>query len=213
MAPRAILRRYVKFDLERVESLLDSLGENSWRYPASNNRHFLDECRQWSSCVAQPGVEVIPLLHREVMNEERTVVQRTVALIGLGELEDVPDTVLTDLEALLSTPGETWSEAAMILVRQGEAWEQQLVELLKDNHFFIYRENQMKSQVMTNQVPEMINPFESPEEITEPFVRPQSERPKRVTSGSWLKSICKVLIGLLTPAPVCCALIGSDKST
>jgi uncharacterized membrane protein len=83
---------------------------------------------------------------------------------------------------------------------------------LKDNHFFIYRENQMKSQIMTNQVPEMINPFESPEEITEPFVRPQTERPKRVTQGSRLKAVCKVLIGLLTPAPVCCALIGMFAS-
>ena len=133
-APRIILPRCVKFDLERAKSLLDSLGNQSVGYPPSSRQRFLDACRRWAACVVQPGNDVIPLLHREVMNEEKTVVQRTVALIGLGELEDVPDTVLTDLEALLSTPGVPWTEAAMILVRQGKTWEQRLVELLKDKN-------------------------------------------------------------------------------
>lgn len=134
IAPRVILRRHVKFDLERAESLLDSLGNESVSYPPSQGQDFLDACRRWAACVVQPGDDVIPLLHREVTNEEKTVVQRTVALMGLGEFEKVPNAVLTDLEGLLSNSGEPWTEAAMILVRQGEAWEQRLVELLKDKN-------------------------------------------------------------------------------
>jgi hypothetical protein len=133
-APRIILPRCVKFDLERAKSLLDSLGNQSVSYPPGQGQDFLDACRRWAACVVQPGDDVIPLLHREVTNEERTVVQRTVALIGLGEFENVPDTVLIDLEGLLSTHGEPWREAAMILLRQGEVWEQRLVALLKDNN-------------------------------------------------------------------------------